>query len=135
VVNGGWLRRSTVAEAIKALEDAGVLSWVQRIKRVRVRCPDLFGADGVRVVPHRTSNAYHFNDTGGHGAGSNLNKKSASAPKSEKPEHRTKSFFSSLGAASGRERTARFGRKEAFEGEIARTLPASCAEKQNIGRQ
>ena len=25
--------RSTVAEAIKALEDAGVLSWVQRIKR------------------------------------------------------------------------------------------------------
>jgi DNA-binding transcriptional MocR family regulator len=36
--------RSTVAEAIKALEDAGVLSWVQRIKRVRVRCPDPFGA-------------------------------------------------------------------------------------------
>ena len=27
--------RSTVAEAIKALEDAGILSWVQRIKRVR----------------------------------------------------------------------------------------------------
>jgi hypothetical protein len=60
--------RSTVAEAIRALEDAGVLSWVQRIKRVRVRCPDLFGADGVRVVPQRTSNAYHFNDPGGAGA-------------------------------------------------------------------
>jgi hypothetical protein len=56
--------RSTVAEAIQ-LEDAGVLSWVQRIKRVRVRCPDLFGADGVRVVPQRTSNAYHFNDPAG----------------------------------------------------------------------
>jgi hypothetical protein len=31
--------RSTVAEAIKALEDAGVLSWVQRIKRVREAAP------------------------------------------------------------------------------------------------
>ena len=31
--------RSTVAEALHALEDAGVLSWVNRIKRVRVRCP------------------------------------------------------------------------------------------------
>ena len=28
--------RSTVAGALKALEDAGVLSWVQRIKRVRL---------------------------------------------------------------------------------------------------
>ena len=40
------MRPLTVAEAIKVLEDAGVLSWVQRVKRVRVRCPDLFGADG-----------------------------------------------------------------------------------------
>ena len=32
---------------------------------VRVRCPDLFGADGVRLVPQRTSNAYHFNDPAG----------------------------------------------------------------------
>jgi hypothetical protein len=77
--------RSTVAEAIKALEDAGVLSWVQRIKRVRVRCPDLFGDEGVRVVPQRTSNAYHFKDPGGAGATADLNKKFASAPKSEKP--------------------------------------------------
>ena len=35
--------RSTVAEAIKALERRGVLSWVHRIKRVRERCPDLLG--------------------------------------------------------------------------------------------
>jgi hypothetical protein len=56
--------RSTVAEAIKSLEDACVLSWVNRIKRVRVPCPDLFGGDGVRVVPQRTSNAYHFRDPG-----------------------------------------------------------------------
>ena len=40
--------RSTVAEALKALEDAGVLSWVQRIKRVREACPDLLGANGWR---------------------------------------------------------------------------------------
>ena len=30
--------RSTVAEAIKALEDAGLLTWVNRLKRVRERC-------------------------------------------------------------------------------------------------
>jgi hypothetical protein len=54
--------RSTVAEAIKALEDAGVLTWVQRIKRVREPCPDLLGDDGWcwRVI--RTSNAYTFTD-------------------------------------------------------------------------
>ena len=40
--------RSTVAEALKALEEAGVLSWVQRIKRVREPCPDLLGDNGWR---------------------------------------------------------------------------------------
>ena len=40
--------RSTVAEALKALEDAGILSWVQRIKRVREPCPDLLGDNGWR---------------------------------------------------------------------------------------
>ena len=35
--------RSTVAEAIKALEDAGILSWVNRLKRVRERCSRSFG--------------------------------------------------------------------------------------------
>jgi hypothetical protein len=54
--------RSTVAESIKALEDAGILSWVQRIKRVRERCSDLLGADGWRWRVLRTSNAYSFND-------------------------------------------------------------------------
>jgi hypothetical protein len=56
--------RSSIAGALHALEDAGILSWVHRLKRVRVRCADLFGADGVRVVPQRTSNAYHFRDPG-----------------------------------------------------------------------
>jgi hypothetical protein len=106
--------RSTVAEALKALEDARVLSWVQRIKRVRVCCPDLFGADGVRIVPQRTSNAYHFNDPGGAGS-TNLNKKPASAPKSEKPTGTpNQAFFLSLEVAFGDERTGRSGREEAL---------------------
>jgi AraC-like DNA-binding protein len=54
--------RSTVAEAIRALEDAGVLSWVQRIKRVRERCADLLGDNGWRWRVLRTSNSYAFND-------------------------------------------------------------------------
>jgi hypothetical protein len=54
--------RSTVAEAIKALEDAGVLSWVQRIKRVRDAAPDLFDGQGWRWRVLRTSNAYAFTD-------------------------------------------------------------------------
>jgi CRP-like cAMP-binding protein len=54
--------RSTVAEAIKALEDAGVLSWVQRVKRVRERCSDLLGDNRWRWRVLRTSNAYNFRD-------------------------------------------------------------------------
>jgi Helix-turn-helix domain len=54
--------RSTVAEAIKALEDAGVLTWVQRIKRIREPCSDLLGEGGWRWRVLRTSNAYAFSD-------------------------------------------------------------------------
>jgi hypothetical protein len=54
--------RSTVAIAIKALEQAGVLSWVNRLVRVRERCTDLFGNNGVRWRVIRTSNAYAFRD-------------------------------------------------------------------------
>jgi hypothetical protein len=57
--------RSTVAEAIKALEDAGIMSWTQRIKRVRERCSDLLGDNGWRWRVLRTSNAYNFRDPGG----------------------------------------------------------------------
>jgi len=53
--------RSTVAEAIKALEDAGLLTWVNRIVRVGERCEDLFGHFGSRVRVIRTSNGYQFN--------------------------------------------------------------------------
>jgi Helix-turn-helix domain len=57
--------RSTVAEAIKALEEAGLLSWVNRITRIRERCQDLFGHFGTRWRVIRTSNGYQFNDPKG----------------------------------------------------------------------
>jgi hypothetical protein len=49
---------NTVCAAIKALEGAGILSWVNRIHRIRVRERDLFGqlVTSWRVVG--TSNAY-----------------------------------------------------------------------------
>jgi Helix-turn-helix domain len=54
--------RSTVAEALKALELAGVLTWVNRLVRIRERCADLFGNTGTCVRVIRTSNGYQFND-------------------------------------------------------------------------
>ena len=50
--------RSTVAEAIKALEFAGVLTWQNRLVRVREQCLDLFGNRGWRWRLERRSNAY-----------------------------------------------------------------------------
>jgi Helix-turn-helix domain len=55
--------RATVYIAIRALEAAKILTWDNRIVRVRERCDGLFGegsATRVRVI--RTSNAYRFND-------------------------------------------------------------------------
>jgi hypothetical protein len=54
--------RSTVAEALKALEWAGVLSWQNRITRILVRERDLFGQWASRWQVIRTSNAYVFRD-------------------------------------------------------------------------
>jgi Helix-turn-helix domain len=70
--------RSTVAEALKVLEWAGVLTWQHRITRIRERCQDLFGRDGWRWRVIRTSNAYVFHDTKPQLAG-------VSASKSENP--------------------------------------------------
>jgi|SRR5208283_2823616 len=54
--------RDTVYEAIKALEFANILTWVNRITRIQTRTRDLFGkwAYGWRII--RTSNAYVFRD-------------------------------------------------------------------------
>jgi hypothetical protein len=54
--------RSTVAEALKALEWAGVLTWQHRITRILVRERDLFGQWASRWRVIRTSNAYVFSD-------------------------------------------------------------------------
>jgi hypothetical protein len=54
--------RSTVAEALKVLEWAGVLTWQHRITRVRERCRDLFGRESWQWRVHRRSNAYAFRD-------------------------------------------------------------------------
>jgi CRP-like cAMP-binding protein len=89
--------RSTVAEALKALEAAGILSWVQRIKRVREPCPDLLGDKGWRWRVLRTSNSYAFNDPS----------PAADQPDSSKSEKQTGTpnqvFFSSKKGDFGRQ--------------------------------
>jgi hypothetical protein len=54
--------RDTVCEAIKALESAGLVSWVHRITKIRVKERDLFGQLVTRWQVIRTSNAYVFRD-------------------------------------------------------------------------
>ncbi len=54
--------RDTVYEAIKALEAATILTWVNRIVRIRTRERDLFGQLATRWRIIRTSNAYLFRD-------------------------------------------------------------------------
>jgi hypothetical protein len=51
-----------VAEALKVLEWAGVLTWQNRIARIQVRERDLFGRWASRWRVIRTSNAYVFRD-------------------------------------------------------------------------
>ncbi len=54
--------RDTVYEAIKALEMANILTWVNRLIRVQFRELDLFGKLALRSRLIRTSNAYVFRD-------------------------------------------------------------------------
>jgi Helix-turn-helix domain len=116
--------RSTVAEALKALEDAGLLTWIHRIKRMRVPCVDLFGNDGVKIVPQRTSNAYNFFDPGGG--------ERAQSPESEKPTRTAnQEFFSSFG--EGKDAASR--RKEAFRGVQAQLLRQLSPAGGTIGRE
>lgn len=59
IAEAAGCHRDTVYEAIRALERVGLLTWVNRIKRVREYVPGLFGKVSAwrsRVV--RTSNAY-----------------------------------------------------------------------------
>jgi hypothetical protein len=52
----------TVYEALKVLERCGVLTWQNRIVRIREACRDLWGRQGWRWRVVRTSNAYQFRD-------------------------------------------------------------------------
>jgi hypothetical protein len=54
--------RDTVYEAIRALEEAEILTWVNRLIRVQFRELDLFGRMVQRTRLIRTSNAYTFRD-------------------------------------------------------------------------
>ena len=54
--------RDTVYEAIKALEFANVLTWVNRITKALIKERDLFGQMVGRWQIMRTSNAYLFRD-------------------------------------------------------------------------
>ncbi len=54
--------RDTVYEAIRALEGAEILTWVNRLIRVQFRELDLFGKIALRSRLIRTSNAYTFRD-------------------------------------------------------------------------
>jgi hypothetical protein len=54
--------RDTVCEALKALEEAGIMTWVHRITRIRRRERDLFGDWGSVWQVIRTSNGYVFRD-------------------------------------------------------------------------
>jgi hypothetical protein len=62
IAEAAGVARSTVAEALKVLEWAGVLTWQNRITRIRERCTDLFGREGWRWRVIRTSNTYAFLD-------------------------------------------------------------------------
>jgi hypothetical protein len=57
--------RSTVAEALKTLETAGLMTWVNRLARIREHGAGLFGKGGSRVRVIRTSNGYAFHDPKG----------------------------------------------------------------------
>jgi Helix-turn-helix domain len=54
--------RDTVCEAVKALEQAGLLTWIHRITRIRRRERDLLGAWVSVWQVMRASNAYRFID-------------------------------------------------------------------------
>ena len=54
--------RSSVAVAIRALEEAGLLTWVNRIARIRRRERDLFGRQASVWQVIRISNGYSFGD-------------------------------------------------------------------------
>ena len=62
IASAAKCHRDSVCVAIAALEDAGILSWVHRLTKLRRREQDLFGAWGSIWQVIRTSNGYRFLD-------------------------------------------------------------------------
>ena len=61
IADSARTHRSTVARAIAALEQQGILTWENRLVRQRAVIHGLLGPQWV-LVPRRTSNAYRFYD-------------------------------------------------------------------------
>ena len=61
IADSARVHRATVARAIAALEQQGVLTWENRLVRQRITVEGLFGPQWA-LVPRRTSNAYRFYD-------------------------------------------------------------------------
>lgn len=81
--------RSTVALAIKALEGAGILTWCNRLRRVKMP-----GPAGWRWRVLRTSNGYRFTDMPSSGQGIERPRVSRTATKSDVPSGTiTQEFF------------------------------------------
>ena len=109
VAEAAGCARSTVYEAIKALEDAGLLTWVNRLCRVRQWAPGgLPGVGATRSRVLRTSNGYRFSDPG-------------NSSKSDFPSGTTFQGISSLSCWPLRPSPRP---KEAFERGSARLMPA-----------
>jgi hypothetical protein len=112
--------RSTVYEAIRALERVGILTWVNRLVRVREWSAerDLYGHPVRRVRVLRTSNAYAFNDPISSksdfraGTGDQKLNLTSSAPKKIRPPLRGEHF-----------RGDRPPSAAAFDGESANGVP------------
>jgi hypothetical protein len=62
IASAAKCHRDSVCVALKALEDAGLLSWVHRLVKVRRRERDLFDHWRSEWTVHRTSNGYRFVD-------------------------------------------------------------------------
>ena len=96
--------RDTVYEAIRALEAAEILTWVNRLIRVQYRELDLFGKLALRSRLVRTSNAYVFRDPlpcaqgrgEGRGGEASAAPSFASSSKSENPPRTQNQDFSYL---------------------------------------
>jgi hypothetical protein len=106
--------RSSVAIAIRELEDAGILTWLNRIARIRRRERDLFGHWVTVLEVVRSSNAYRFLDPLDRIRGTSL---ALTRRKPAKSDNRTGPAEPILKKESGGGCRRRVMQKEALQGE------------------